>query len=168
MTIYTTDRLTVRMWTDSPADVKRLDDIMSREEVTRWLPGAVPPAADLVPRYRAHSEPDPTLGVWAIEERETGVVAGTILLKRLPNGDDEVEVGWHLHPDMWGRGYATEAARGALERAWAAGIGEVYALTFPDNHPSQAVCRRIGMSHIGQTDRWYGVQAELFRVERAL
>ncbi|MGW4898736.1 GNAT family N-acetyltransferase [Kitasatospora sp. NPDC004240] len=31
------------------------------------------------------------------------------MLLPLPDGDGEVEVGWHLHPEAWGQGYATVA-----------------------------------------------------------
>ena len=40
---------------------------------------------------------------------------GTVLLvpfRDVPGDDAEVEVGWHFHPDAWGKGYATESARG--------------------------------------------------------
>ncbi|WP_434743234.1 GNAT family N-acetyltransferase [Micromonospora sp. SH-82] len=48
---------------------------------------------------------------------------GTALVHPLPGRDttrltDDIEVGWHLHPDSWGRGYATEAARVLVDRNW--------------------------------------------------
>jgi RimJ/RimL family protein N-acetyltransferase len=108
-----------------------------------------------------------------------------VLLKPLPGGGDrgdrgggdrgggdhdggdyggEVEVGWHLHPDSWGHGYATEAARGAVDRAFRYGLPEVYAVVRPDNAPSLAVCRRLGMTPLGRTTRWYGIDLEAFRL----
>ena len=51
-----------------------------------------------------------------------------MLFKPLPNGVGEVEVGWHLHPDSWGRGYATEAARAVIAQGFEAGLPEVYAV----------------------------------------
>lgn len=71
------------------------------------------------------------------------------------DGADDLEVGWHLHPRAWGRGYATEAASALLERAASAGVPRVVAVTDPDNAPSQAVCRRLGMSDLGLRDDWY-------------
>lgn len=88
-----------------------------------------------------------------------------MLLLPLEEADEEVEVGWHLNPDHWGRGYATEAGRGALSLAFGAcGLAEVLAVVYPDNAKSIAVCRRLGMTHLGQTDRFYGVTLELFRL----
>ncbi|GAA4726824.1 hypothetical protein GCM10023350_07020 [Nocardioides endophyticus] len=49
--------------------------------------------------------------MWAAERKADGVVVGTVLLLTLPNDEHgEVEIGWHLHPDAWGQGYACEAA----------------------------------------------------------
>jgi RimJ/RimL family protein N-acetyltransferase len=158
-----TERLRLRAWTTSPADVARLADIYGRGEVTRWLggPPTVPPD-ELVARWEAVHARDRRYGCWAVE-RGDGVVAGTLLLKPLPNGVGEVEVGWHLHPDSWGHGYATEAARAVVDRAFAAGLPEVYAVVRPGNQPSLAVCRRLGMTWLGRMTRWYDVELEVFR-----
>lgn len=168
--VFTTPRLRVREWTHSESDLDRLYDTYSRWEVARWL-GATPKALesrDLAPAVvdrwagRAH-EP---YGIWAVEVIDTGVVAGTVLLVPLPDSED-VEVGWHFHPDSWGHGYATESARGALERGFAVGgLDEIYAVVRPDNAPSIAVCRRLGMAAQGRSSRWYGVELEVFRTGR--
>ena len=160
----TTARLRLRLWTDSPADLARLADLYGREEVTRWLGGApsVPPA-ELPSRWAALHARDPRFGCWAME-RADGVVAGTVLFKPLPNGVGEVEVGWHLHPDSWHHGYATEAARAVIQRGFEAGLPEVYAVVRPGNEPSLAVCRRLGMTPLGRMTRWYDVELEAFRL----
>jgi RimJ/RimL family protein N-acetyltransferase len=160
-----TDRLRLRAWTTDDADLARLADLYGRDEVTRWLGG--PPTvsmAELVERWRKVHALDPRHGCWAIEPVDGGLPAGTVLLKPLPNGVGEVEVGWHLHPDSWGRGYATEAARAVLDRAFAEGLVEVYAVVRPGNEPSLAVCRRLGMEPLGRTRRWYDIELEAFRL----
>ena len=87
-----------------------------------------------------------------------------MLLKPLPDGVGEFEVGWHLHPDSWGHGYATEAARAVVQQAFEDGLPEVYAVVRPGNERSVAVCRRLGMDPLGRTTRWYGVECEAFRL----
>ncbi|MGC9666376.1 GNAT family N-acetyltransferase [Planosporangium sp. 12N6] len=186
--LYVTDRLAVRPWTDEPADVDRVFAIYSQWDVARWL-GAQPramadraEAAAVAKRWAEFTARDDRYGCWAIEVRDGGVAAGSapgedrssrgpqprvvgsVLFTPLPGGDGEVEVGWHLHPDSWGHGYATEAARGAVERGFASGLTEVYAVVRPDNEPSMAVCRRLGMTPLGRTTRWYGVEVEAFRL----
>jgi len=169
VSVFETPRLRIRPWTHEPVDLDRLWDTYRRWEVARWL-GATPralasrdEAAGVVDRWAARA--DGPLGVWAIEVAEAGLVVGTVLLVRLPDSDsdsDAVEVGWHLHPDSWGHGYATEAARGAVEHGFAHGLPEVYAVVRPDNVRSLAVCRRLGMRALGRTDRWYGTELEAF------
>jgi RimJ/RimL family protein N-acetyltransferase len=171
VTVFRTERLTIRRWAES--DLDRIFDIYSRWDVQRWL-GATPRVMESIDDARAAlerwtaltEETGDRFGCWAIEP-DGGPVAGSVLFKLLPNSDGspatDVEVGWHLHPDSWGRGYATEAARGAMDRGFDAGTSEIFAVVFPDNAPSLAVCRRLGMTSIGRTDRWYGVEVEAFR-----
>ncbi|MCG5444931.1 GNAT family N-acetyltransferase [Micromonospora sp. NIE79] len=169
MTVLTTERLILRDWTDDPADLARIYDIYSRPEITRWL--AVSPGmpmtdpAQAVERLRIwqdrHADDGGRYGTWAVEVRETGQVVGTALLKPLPGRDEavrteDIETGWHLHPDSWGHGYATEAARVLLDREFATGTREIYAVVSPGNEPSMAVARRLGMKHVGQRTDWYG------------
>ena len=163
-----TERLRLRPWRVDEAP--RLLDILNRVEVVRWLGDGEPrlmedlaQARRTILRYAELSERPPR-GFWAVEVRETGVVAGSVLLLTLPNAEhDEVEIGWHLHPDSWGHGIASEAAAALLSYAFAHGLDEVLAVTHLDNHRSQAVARKIGMLHLGVTEKWYDEPSELFR-----
>ncbi len=165
----TTERLVIRPWQHEAAP--RLLDILSRIEVMKWLGDGEPTlmrdlaeAHERIDRYAARSE-TPPLGIWAVELAATGQVLGTVLLVTLPNAEHgEVEIGWHLHPDSWGHGYATEAARAVIERGFALGLPEVYAVVRPGNEASLAVCRRLGMQPLGRMRRWYDVELEAFRL----
>ena len=159
-----TERLRLRAWTTSADDVARLTDLYGRPEVTRWLGNPKVPPAELPARWAAVHAQDDRFGCWAIEAPADHRVAGTVLFKPLPNGVGEVEVGWHLHPDSWGHGYATEAARAVIDRGFEAGLLEVYAVVRPGNEPSLAVCRRLGMASLGRIRRWYDVELEAFRL----
>lgn len=180
-----TGRLRIRDWTleDAPTAL----DILSRVEVVKWL-GDGPPvltkdldeARTKIERWRGRD--DPPLGHWAIEVTDAGSlhgrVIGTVLLLTMPNGDGaaeprgseatdrKVEIGWHLHPDAWGHGYASEAATAILRRGFEGGLDEINAVTHLDNWPSQAVCRRIGMEHRGVVERWYDGPSEHFVMTR--
>ena len=166
--VVATDRLLVRPWRLEEAP--RVLDIQSRVEVVRWLGDGEPvlmrdleEARAKIERY-AELSTTPPLGFWAVEVRGTGQVAGSVLLLTLPNDDHgEVEIGWHLHPDSWGQGYASEAASAVLAHGLAQGLPEVFAVTHLDNWPSQRVARRIGMDDLGETDRWYDEPSRLFR-----
>ena len=168
--VFETDRLVVRDWAEDDGD--RVFDIYRRWEVSRWL-GADPRvmtdrgAADRTIKRWNERNQDDVFGIWAVEEKASRTVAGTVLLMPLPEpagapSRGEVEVGWHFHPDAWGRGLATESARGAISRGFRSGVGEIYAVVRPDNSASLAVCRRLQMRSLGLTSRWYGAELESF------
>jgi RimJ/RimL family protein N-acetyltransferase len=90
-------------------------------------------------------------GVWGLALLH-GPLIGLVLLKPLrPLGDhDGFEVGWRLHPDWWGNGYATEAGAGLLELAFGPRqLTEVFAVIEPSNARSHGVAHRLGMTRIG-------------------
>jgi RimJ/RimL family protein N-acetyltransferase len=172
---FTTARLTARDWT--AADLDAAFAIYGRDEVTRWLgPQPRRPVATLadmgqvLDRRIARARQQPDYGLWALELRATGHVAGAVLLAPLPGDDGAVEIGWHLNPEYWGAGYATEAGRGAAALAFgrvSPVLDTVVALVDTDNVRSREVCRRLGMRHRGQTDQYYGLTFELFELTRA-
>ncbi|MFE0249462.1 GNAT family N-acetyltransferase [Streptomyces sp. NPDC059010] len=57
----------------------------------------------------------------------------------------EIEIGWRLAREYWGKGYVTAAARLTLERVRAAGVPSVVAMVDARNARSIAVTRRLGM-----------------------
>ncbi|MHA6720973.1 GNAT family N-acetyltransferase [Sphingomonas sp. RS6] len=66
--------------------------------------------------------------------------------------DEPHELGYWLTPDAWGRGYATEAARGALNAAKARGIRRVTAGHVVDNPASGRVLRKLGFRPTGRVE----------------
>jgi RimJ/RimL family protein N-acetyltransferase len=168
-----TERLLIRPWRHG--DAPRLLDLLSRLEVVKWLGDGEP--ALMKDLAEAHARIDryaglgvPPLGIWAAERRADrdgadAVVVGTVLLLTLPNDEHgEVEIGWHLHPDSWGQGYATEAARAVLGHAFAAGLPEVIAVIHVGNAASQAVTRRLGMEDRGIVEKWYDGPSACFAI----
>ena len=88
-------------------------------------------------------------GLWAVEVAGGQPFVGMVGLHRvnaaLPCAP-AVEVGWRLHPDHWGHGYATEAAAASLRFGFdEAQLDEIVAFTTTLNTRSQAVMERIGM-----------------------
>jgi RimJ/RimL family protein N-acetyltransferase len=138
----------------------------SRPEVYRFLGATPSPVRDLADaRSRIDARNERThgvQGVWAMHALDDESPIGAVLLVPLPRSDGEPSdvhgIGWHLHPDWWGRGLATEAAGAVIARARAAGLTEVRAVVSPENAASHAVCRRLGMTRTGLTREWYGVE----------
>ncbi len=64
-----------------------------------------------------------------------------------------VEIGWRLARAAWGHGYATEAARAALDYAFGTlRLDEVVSMTVPANLRSRAVMERLGMTRLEADD----------------
>ena len=166
-----TERLYLRPWDPTdPDDVAAAFDIYKRDEVARWL-GANPnpwesleQAREKLDDWGAVAFEQPGFAIWAVTLERHSPPIGTALLVHIPDADDEltedVEVGWHFHPDAWGNGYATEAAQKLLEHAWELEVSEVNALGYAGNDRTFAVMERLGMARQGMTDRWYGVELE--------
>jgi RimJ/RimL family protein N-acetyltransferase len=156
----TTERLRLRAFTTD--DAPRLLAIRSDPEVVRWQSDPTP-WTDLDQALTTIAEwaqlPSP-LGVWAIVPVGHDQLAGTVSLKRLP-GSEEVEIGWSLHPDATGNGYAREAARLVLAHAFAHGIPHVWAVMWPQNERSARVAAAAGMHRVGvHADPWYGTEQD--------
>ena len=67
-----------------------------------------------------------------------------------PNDDGMVEIGYTIFPEYRGNGYATEAARRLLDFAKELGASRFRASVSPDNSPSLAIIRKLGLEQIGE------------------
>jgi len=85
-------------------------------------------------------------GQWALEEKATGAFVGRAGTHRPERHDwPGTEIGWTLHPDHVGKGFATEAGARAVEYAFnVMGLDEVFSCILPDNTRSAAVAKRLG------------------------
>src|SRR5262249_26036800 len=91
--------------------------------------------------------------MWAVIERATAQVIGSCGLKYLDDGPD-IEVGYHLLPSIWNRGYATEPAGACLEYGWDwLGLARIVGVVDPANYASQRVLEKIGMRY--ERMGWY-------------
>ena len=163
-----TNRIVVRPW--RPAEAEVLFGMRSDPQVARWMADTTPwcdrrQADGAITSWQAELDTDPTLGTWAIVPRTAGVAVGSVSLRPLPDGAGEVEIGWVLHPDAWGLGYAREAAAAVLAHGRTLELARIWALMWPGNAPSARVCRAIGMQDLGVVaDPWYGGDSHTFVV----
>ena len=167
--IYETSRLRIREW--SADDLEAAFSIYSDPEVMRYLgasPSPIPDRRKMAERMEFWKERDKDLaaglGFWAIEAE--GEPVGSVILRPLPN-DVRVEVGWHLGRQHWGKGYATEAASGAIEHGFhVAGLEEIFSIIYPENERSIRVAERLGMESLGTTTRYHDLELLLFRIAK--
>jgi RimJ/RimL family protein N-acetyltransferase len=104
---------------------------------------------------------------WAFIEPTSGRVAGAGCIQRTRREAEfpieleivpvnPLEVGWRLHPDFWGRGFASEAALRMAAFAFnELGALELIAVRHPENTASARVMDRLRMKYRG-LERWHG------------
>ena len=147
-----TERLTLRGWRDDDAAAHHA--MCADPAVVAYL-GPSPSLADSVAVVARQVAILADYGAcfWALERRDTGAFIGWCGIKPGPVGtpiEDRPEIGWSLHVAAQGKGYASEAVRGAL--VWGAGHFEgrftrTVAMIHPDNAASVAVAARCGFRH---------------------
>jgi RimJ/RimL family protein N-acetyltransferase len=144
-----TPRLILRPYEDR--DLAFLHDMFGREDVCRYLPW---PPMDLE-RARAKVEQrmhqvsigkDADALVLAAVEAETGRTVGEFMLRLRSPEHRQGEIGWSVHPDFQGRGFATEGARGMVRVGFEElGLHRIAAECDPRNAASIRVMEKLGM-----------------------
>jgi RimJ/RimL family protein N-acetyltransferase len=144
-----TERLVLRDWREGdlapfaalnadPVVMEHFPATLSREE------------SDAFARHIQGNLDEWGFGLWALEVKATGAFIGFTGLTRQTfpaHFTPAVEVGWRLARDAWGQGYASEAARTALDVGFDDhGLVEVVSMTTTTNLRSQRTMQRLGMT----------------------
>ena len=167
-----TERLIIREWHED--DLEAAFAVYGRAEVARWLTPAIESVRDLgdmhqlLHRWTTESkEYEAGLGHWAITLAGTGEVIGGVSLHPLPVDEQDVEIGWQVAPEHWNAGYGSEAGLGVIRRAFTMDIDEVFALARPANERAEAAARRLGMTWVGETTKYYELRLNVYRIRKA-
>ena len=172
--VLETPRLRLREWRFD--DIEPLAEINAHPDVSPMVgfldrEGTEWQVAAVVAQWEVEG-----FGLWAVEDRETGRFVGRIGLTRQVDFGPEpepVEVGWTLHPDVWGRGLATEGAAESLRYGFEdAGLDRIVSITLPENARSRRVMEKLGLSYVGQTHWrtfdhvWYAIDRVYWQLDR--
>ena len=150
-----TPRLLLRPW--RPSDLAPFAAQNADPVVMRFLSGVLTRAGSdayvaLAERHLAENG----FCKWAVEVPGVAPFIGAVGLTRVTfeaSFTPAVEAAWRLHRDYWGCGYATEAARAAIEDGFRrVGLREIVAVTAPANFASVQVMERLGMTRSGEFD----------------
>lgn len=163
----TTDRLQLRQW--QADDVQRYVELLSLPDVARFM----------LPMPRARIEAlasdflqqwhDEGFGPFAAVDLISGTWIGQVGLGRLGEwaDDDNVEVGYELHPACWGRGFATEGGRAALGFGFeTVGLTRIISTTNPANLRSRRVMEKLGLTRRGER-LYHGHATVWYAIDRA-
>jgi RimJ/RimL family protein N-acetyltransferase len=142
--VLETDRLILRGWRN--ADLDAFSRMSADAEVMRFISGATLSRNDawrVMAGFAGHWSLR-GFGFWVVERKSDGAFLGRVGLWE-PEGWPSMEVGWTLDRPFWGKGYATEAAKAALDHGFANyPVDRLISLIAPDNHASQRVAERLG------------------------
>jgi len=140
-----TARLTFRCWVaeDLPLAIALWGDARVMAKIDARAPGADSAQARLeleIRREREHG-----VQYWPIFGRSDGAHVGCCGLR--PYQPDVYELGFHLRPEAWGAGYATEAARAVIAHAFdERGAARLIAGHHPDNDASRRTLEKLGFT----------------------
>lgn len=155
MYFFQSKRLGFRQWRDS--DTEPFVELNMDPRVMEFFPKLQTREETLAMIERIKSQIEQTgYGLYAVEELSTGLFIGFIGVNH-PRFDSFftpcLEIGWRLHADFWGKGYATEGAKACLQYAFEQlEFSTVYAFTAKSNRRSEQVMIKIGMKKEGEFD----------------
>jgi [ribosomal protein S5]-alanine N-acetyltransferase len=167
MLILETSRVSLRKFV--PGDADALARIISDPETMRYYPapydrqGVTTWIERNLRRYANDG-----FGLWAMVFKESGELIGDCgLTKQAVEGIEEIEIGYHLRRDHWGKGLATEAARAVRDYGFAnLKVDRLISLIRPGNAPSRRVAERNGMK-LWKEVLWHDLPHCVYAVQRA-
>ena len=153
--ILETPRLILREM--SMEDLDFFAEMLGDPEVMRFYPKvenrdeAAANIARQLNRYAEHG-----YGPWLVLSKETGLPVGRVgLIHQAVEGQGETEVGYMIHRPYWRQGLGFEAASACRDYAFQVlGRKRVISLVRPENLPSAAVARKLGMDPEREIVHW--------------
>jgi len=161
-----TPRLRLLPW--QPEDWIQLQPIAKDPEVVRYISSGVPWSDERIREFVGRQvDGFATRGFcfWRLEHKADREIIGFCGLQPL-DGTSEIEIGWWLARNRWGKGLATEAAREAMRDAFdRVGLERIVAIAQPANRASTHIMEKLGMKYECDTTH-RGVDVVLYAVAR--
>ena len=151
---FETDRLRLRQW--QVADREPFAELNADPRVMEFFPATLDrPSSDAMADRCESLIAERGWGFWAAEVKASSQFIGFVGLHipdpQLPFSPC-VEIGWRLAFECWGKGLASEAARGALRAGFERlNLPEIVSFTAVGNLRSRAVMERLGMREAANT-----------------
>lgn len=169
MNVLETNRLQLMPWRH--ADFAAFRPIATDPEVMRYISDGAPwsdeKIREFVRRQMRH-ESTRRFCLWRIARKPDGKMLGFCDLQPVMlEGHPEVEIGWWLAKNCWGRGLASEAARLAMRFAFArANLHRVSAIARAENLASVRIMKKLGMRFERESTH-KGIPVVVYSIERA-
>jgi RimJ/RimL family protein N-acetyltransferase len=168
-----TSTLILRAWSaeDAPEAFEIYGDPSTTKAVGRRRPVRdVDEMRELLGHWDLQSSQSPVpQGIWAVEAVEDGQLLGGATLLPFSPRHPQLVMGWHLRPEVRGRGLAGHIGHALAHQAFlASDVEEVFVVAAAQNAGSLAVAKRLGMTPVDDVD-WVrdGVRLEVLRMTRS-
>ena len=158
MIIFETERLIVRSYTEE--DNNNFFLLNGNEDVMRFIrPAKTKEECDLfLLEVIAYADQTKLYGRWGVEDKASGEFVGSFAIIPV-EGKEQMQLGYALLPQQWGKGYATELTRAGLHYVFTkTDIDPIYAYTETQHIRSQNVLLKTGFKAIGN---WNEEQKEI-------
>ena len=164
--VLETERLILREL--CPQDVDALAKVLSDAETMRYYPAPFDRAGveEWIERNRQRYEKDGH-SLWAMISKSSGELIGDCgLAVQAVDGEELVEIGYHVRRDLWGNGLAPEAARACRDFGFRKlGAERLISLIRPENLPSRRVAEKTGLT-IWKDTLWRGIPHLVYSIRR--
>ena len=156
-----------------PSDDKGLYELDSDPEVHQFLgenPIKTIGEARGVVEYIRSQYSEYGIGRWAVIEKKSGDFIGWAgfkwITENVNNHSHYYDLGYRFIRKYWGKGYATEAARGSFDYGVnQLELDKIFAITHADNHASGKVLEKVGFGYVEMFD-YHGSMHKWFEVEK--
>lgn len=162
-----TERLILRKFTLE--DLPRLIEMRSDPEVNIYLGGTQmqnPEAIAKRIRFYIDCHNKYGFGMSAMFWKPTGEMIGWSGLQPL-EGTSEIEVGYGMVKEFWGKGIGYETAKAWLDFGFnVKNLERIVAVAYPENRGSWRIMEKLGMSY-EKTEPHYGAECVFYGISRA-
>lgn len=149
--ILETERLLLREITEGDAAI--IFSILSKDEVTRYYGQetleSIEQANAMIDNHQKKFIENRGFR-WGIVKKDTKHLIGTIGLDSYIPKQRRANMGYEIHPDQWGKGFATEAASKVISYGFdVLNLMRIGAVVFPENSSSNKLLNRLGFQKEG-------------------
>lgn len=146
-----TKRIAFSKWVDSDLNLAAL--LWGDKEVTRFICATgIFAKQDILHRLETEIKNDKLFQIqyWPIFELSTDELIGCCGIRPFDSEPRCYEIGFHLRKKFWGMGYASEAARAAIDYSFdTLKAVKLYAGHHPQNEGSKMLLSKLGFQYIG-------------------
>lgn len=164
--ILETPRLILRPFREE--DIGRFAELMADPDFTRFSLGPYTheQTQGVLQKFLSWNQADLPSQFAVIFRANKDLIGYCGFLHHKVDGQDEIEIGYRLHPDYWNRGLASEAAQAVRDHGFLdLNLRRVISLIHPDNVPSRRVAEKNGMK-IERETVFRGFPTQVFAITR--